>query len=221
MLLGPGRGSLCVDDVGRRRGPLAIPPANDPQRLGRLLDGGASQPDSLLVCHDAAVGQVHLEADGVQDVLGVRERGLDLSVGLPQLSAVLAAGVQRSVDVQPCPLLPAGNHVFAIGMAHGCADEDARQEFAFGRFPALLGGHHRLPRHRDLRPLSCGEIQRAQRAHRATAAATPCPPPPAASWRCAPWHCSGGRRHRTRLRGPRRGPRGSRKVGLPLAARRP
>ncbi len=83
--------------------PCAIPLANDPQRLGRLLDGGAGQPDPLLARHDAAVGQVHLEADGVQDGLGVREGGLDFRVGRSQLAAVLAAGVQRCVDVQTLP----------------------------------------------------------------------------------------------------------------------
>ena len=109
--------------------------------------------------HHAAVCQVHLEADGVQDGLGVREGGLDIRLGRPQLAAVPAAGVERRLHVQARPFLPAGNHVLPVCMSRGGPDEDPRQELGPGGLPALLGGRRRLPGQADLRALGGGSLQ--------------------------------------------------------------
>ena len=77
-----------------------------------------------------------------------------------------AAGIERRLDVQAGPLLPAGYHVLPIGMSRAAPDENARQKLTPGRLPTLLSDRHRLLSQANFRPLDGGQLQKLRQRSR-------------------------------------------------------
>ena len=107
-------------------------------------DGGPRERDALARGHHAAVSDVHLQADVVEDVSGVGEGGLHFGVGGAELAAALAAVEDRRDEMQARALLPAGDDILAVDAGGGGANEDFGQEVGLGDASAGLSGGDRL-----------------------------------------------------------------------------
>ena len=186
MLLGPGRGRLCVDDVGRRRRALAIPSALLIPALGRLLDGGASQPDSLLARHDAAVGRFtwRLMASKIDCASASAAASISASAcrSWPRCWPPAYSGASMCNPAPSCqPVITFSPSVWPTAARAKMRGRNSPLAASRPSWAATTA-----PAQGDFRPLSGRESKGARQAHPATAAASPCPRPPAASQRSAP-----------------------------------
>src|SRR5205085_10780679 len=102
---------------------------------------------------DAAMRHSDLQGDVVDDALRVGHCLPDVGVGAAQVAEIRAAAVERHVERDAGPLLPATDHVLAFDPTETTQHAEAGQELAPGGHPTELRDRHAVPGDADLRPL--------------------------------------------------------------------